>query len=46
MHEKGTKKIGEELIARELNNIPKEKVRKIAEEYINNIKDGQRDFRF
>ena len=41
-----TKKIGEELIARELNNIPKEKVRKIAEEYINNIKDGQRDFRF
>ena len=41
-----TKQIGEELIARELNNIPKDKVRQIAMEYIDNIKNGQRDFRF
>ncbi len=41
-----TKKIGEELIAKELNNIPKDKVRQIAMEYIDNIKNGQRDFRF
>ena len=41
-----TKKIGEELIAKELYNIPKEKVRQIAMEYIDNIKNGQRDFRF
>ena len=41
-----TKKIGEELIAKELYNIPKDKVRQIAMEYIDNIKNGQRDFRF
>ena len=39
--------IGEKMIERELLNIPKEKVRKIAAEYIESIKnDGKRDFRF
>ncbi|MBQ1437879.1 MAG: [Ruminococcus sp.] len=42
-----TREIGEKMIARELLNIPKEKVRKIAAEYIEEIKnDGKRDFRF
>ncbi len=41
-----TKKIGEELIKKELNNIPKEKVRGIAEKYIYEIDGGKRDFRF
>ncbi len=41
-----TKKIGEALIARELLNIPDEKVRRIAEEHIRDIHEGQRDFRF
>lgn len=41
-----TKAIGEKLIAEELKNIPKENVRAKAEEYINNISHGKRDFRF
>lgn len=42
-----TCKIGHELIKKELNNIPKEKVRKIAEENIEAIKaSDRRDFRF
>lgn len=41
-----TKAIGEKLIAEELKNIPNEKVRDKAAEYINNIHEGQRDFRF
>ncbi len=42
-----TRAIGEKMIERELLNIPKEKVRKIAAEYIDSIKnDGKRDFRF
>lgn len=41
-----TKRIGEELIARELTTIPNEKVRAKAAEYINNIISGERDFRF
>ena len=41
-----TRKIGEELIARELTTIPNEKVRAKATEYIDNIIHGQRDFRF
>ncbi len=42
-----TKKLGYEVIARELNNIPKEKVRAIAEDNINAIKSSnRRDFRF
>ena len=41
-----TRKIGEELIARELTTIPNEKVRAKATEYIDNIIHGQREFRF
>lgn len=41
-----TQKIGEELIRRELPNIPKEKVRQIAEENLAKIVAGSRDFRF
>ena len=41
-----TCKIGMELINRELENIPNEKVRKIAYEHINEISNGKRDFRF
>ncbi|KIR01357.1 Thiazole biosynthesis protein ThiH [Lachnospiraceae bacterium TWA4] len=41
-----TKEIGEKLIREELKTIPKEGVRRKAEEYINNISDGKRDFRF
>ena len=41
-----TRKTGEEMIERELENIPNEKVRKIAEDNIKNIKSGKRDFRF
>lgn len=41
-----TKYIGEKLIEEELKNIPNEKVREKASEYINNIHEGQRDFRF
>ncbi len=41
-----TKELGEKLIAQELEKIPNEKVRKKAEEYIENIHNGQRDFRF
>ncbi len=41
-----TRQVGEELIDRELSNIPKEKVRQIAEEYIKEIEHGKRDFRF
>ena len=41
-----TRRKGEELIAKELLNVPNEKVRKIAEERIHLIEQGQRDFRF
>ena len=41
-----TKAKGERLIAAELNNIPSEKVRRIAEERLALIHSGQRDFRF
>ena len=42
-----TKKLGYEVIARELNKIPKEKVRAIAEQNIADIKNSnRRDFRF
>lgn len=41
-----TKKIGEELIKAELNNIPKEKVKEICIENLNKIEKGIRDFRF
>lgn len=41
-----TVKIGEELIKKELLTIPNEKARRLCSEYIDNIKDGKRDFRF
>ena len=41
-----TKQIGNELIKRELEHIPNEKVKKIAREHIEDIKEGKRDFRF
>lgn len=41
-----TRKIGEDLIRKELGNIPKEKVKTKCAEYIGNIADGKRDFRF
>lgn len=41
-----TRKVGEALIKAELNNIPKEKVRGICEDYIDKIERGERDFRF
>jgi len=41
-----TKKIGNELIERELEKIPNEKTRKIAKDNIIKIENGIRDFRF
>lgn len=41
-----TRRIGMELIKRELQNIPKEKVREITAQHIKDIENGQRDFRF
>lgn len=41
-----TKKIGEELIRAELDNIPKEKVREICKDNLEKIERGIRDFRF
>lgn len=41
-----TKKIGEELISKEINNVASEKARKITSEHLNEIEQGQRDFRF
>ena len=41
-----TKEIGEQLIERELLNIPKEKVKEICEENLKKIEQGKRDFRF
>ncbi|MEE0930453.1 MAG: [FeFe] hydrogenase H-cluster radical SAM maturase HydG [Acutalibacteraceae bacterium] len=41
-----TKKIGEQVINREIENIPNEKVKSIAIEHIKDIRNGKRDFRF
>ena len=41
-----TKKVGLELIQKELENIPGEKIRKLTEEHLADIVNGQRDFRF
>lgn len=41
-----TKELGEKMVQKELNNIPNEKVRRKVEEYLKEIKDGKRDFRF
>lgn len=40
-----TKKNGEALIAKEINNIPKEKVKALVEKHLIEIEQGQRDFR-
>ena len=40
------KALGKKLIAEELKKIPNEKVRETAKRYIENIDNGQRDFRF
>ena len=41
-----TKQLGINLIKRELENIPKEKVRELTAHHIKDIENGQRDFRF
>ena len=41
-----TKEIGDKLIEQELEKIPNPKVKATATEYIHNITDGKRDFRF
>ena len=41
-----TKKIGEELIAKEIRNVTNENVRNKAMEYLNELHKGKRDFRF
>lgn len=41
-----TKKVGEELIMKEIHNIPKEKVKEIVIDNLEKIEKGQRDFRF
>lgn len=41
-----TRRKGEALIRKELENIPKEKVRKIVEKNLTEIEKGKRDFRF
>ena len=41
-----TKQVGYDLIRRELNNIPKEKVRAVTEERLKKIERGERDFKF
>ena len=41
-----TRRKGEALIRKELENIPKEKVRKIVEKNLTEIEQGKRDFRF
>jgi 2-iminoacetate synthase len=40
-----TREVGEKLIEREIENIPKEKVRNIVRKNLVNIQNGQRDFR-
>jgi len=41
-----TRKIGNELILREINNIPNDKVRQIVLKNLEEIRNGSRDFRF
>ena len=41
-----TKRVGEEMLGRELGNIPNEKVRGIAADHLKKIEEGVRDFRF
>ena len=41
-----TKKVGEALIAREINRIKSPKVKDLTESYLSKIENGERDFRF
>lgn len=41
-----TKEAGENLISKEIENVPNEKTRDILKKNLEKIKDGQRDFRF
>ena len=41
-----TRKIGKELIKRELFNVPNEKVRDVCEQHLHDIDEGKRDFHF
>lgn len=41
-----TKEVGEKLIAEQINDIPREKIRGIVEERLEKIAAGERDFRF
>ena len=41
-----TRQMGEHVILNELNHIPNEKVRNLATQYILEMKEGKRDFRF
>lgn len=41
-----TKKLGEELIAREIEKVPRERTREIAKRHLQEIAEGKRDFRF
>ena len=41
-----TKRLGEEVIEREIGTIPKEKVQEIVRERLVKIAEGERDFRF
>ncbi|HML36520.1 MAG TPA: [FeFe] hydrogenase H-cluster radical SAM maturase HydG [Bacillota bacterium] len=40
-----TKRLGDELIAKEIGNVPREKVRSIVIRYLDEIGEGRRDFR-
>ena len=42
----GTRRLADEMIERELMNIPTEKIREIARRHIAEIENGKRDFRF
>lgn len=44
--EPDTKRIGEELISKEILNVPNEAVRNKAMEYLKELNNGKRDFRF
>ena len=41
-----TKKVGNALLERELQNIPQERIRAMTKQYLVDIEKGQRDFRF
>lgn len=41
-----TKKVGEELISKEIDNVPNEKTKELLKKNLESIKAGERDFRF